>query len=133
MSAYLSLSVHLQKMRVPCVDVNSRPKSLTVFAASPSFNATSSKNATAPVQGGQIAADSLRAPGRAKPHLHMHIVDEPSFLARYGIRTNSTTSTRVDRPSRSQNRTTRCSFAISDHYSSAHNDYPANNAAVTFP
>ncbi len=85
------------------------------------------------VKAGQVLGRIGNSGSSTEPHLHMHIVDRPSFLAGNGVpyeianfeASNSTTP--IDKPHDEM------VFANFSALRPFHADYPANNAAVNFP
>jgi murein DD-endopeptidase len=85
------------------------------------------------VKAGQVLGRVGNSGSSTEPHLHMHIVDHPSFLAGNGVpyeiasfkASNSTTP--LDKP---HDEMVFANFSVLKPF---HSDYPANNAAVNFP
>jgi murein DD-endopeptidase MepM/ murein hydrolase activator NlpD len=83
------------------------------------------------VTSGQILGHVGNTDSSTEPHLHMLIVDHPSFLAGHGIPYEfdqfSGPREMISKPNDTM------AFRNFGPLTPTHNDYPANNAAVTFP
>jgi hypothetical protein len=85
------------------------------------------------VKAGQVLGRVGNSGSSTEPHLHMHIVDRPSFLAGNGVPYEiasfkaSSSTTLIDQPHDEM------FFSNFNALKPFHADYPANNAAVNFP
>jgi peptidase M23-like protein len=85
------------------------------------------------VKAGQVLGHVGNSGSSTEPHLHMHVIDRPSFLAGNGVpyeiahfqASNSTTA--IEKPHGEM------VFVNFSALKPFHADYPANNAAVNFP
>ncbi len=68
-----------------------------------------------------------------EPHLHMHIVDHPSFLAGHGVPYEFASFSASGSPEMIEKPHDQMFFRNLGVLKPFHDDYPANNAAVNFP
>ena len=85
------------------------------------------------VRAGQILGHVGNTGSSTEPHLHMHIVDRPSFLAGDGVPYEFNSFSASGSPELIERPHDEMFFRNFGPLSPASNDYPANNAAVTFP
>jgi hypothetical protein len=82
---------------------------------------------------GQILGHVGNTGSSTEPHLHMHIVDHPSFLAGHGIPYEFDQFSASGPPEMIPKPNDVMAFRNFGPLTPARDDYPANNAAVTFP
>jgi murein DD-endopeptidase MepM/ murein hydrolase activator NlpD len=85
------------------------------------------------VTAGQILGNVGNTGSSTEPHLHMHIIDRPSFLAGNGVpyeiaSFSASGSTKLIEKSHDE-----MFFGKIGALKPFHDDYPANNAVVNFP
>jgi hypothetical protein len=85
------------------------------------------------VTAGQILGHVGNTGSSTEPHLHMHIVDHPSFLAGHGIPYEFDQFSASGSPEMIAKPHDAMAFRNFGPLTPTHNDYPADNAAVTFP
>jgi len=85
------------------------------------------------VTAGQILGDVGNTGNSTEPHLHMHIVDHPSFLASHGVPYEFDQFSASGAPEIIAKPRDAMAFRNFGPLTFRHNDYPANNAAVIFP
>lgn len=85
------------------------------------------------VKTGQILGHVGNSGSSTEPHLHMHIVDHPSFLAGHGVPYEFTSFSATGSPETLARPHDEMVFRNFGAFQRFHDDYPATNAAVQFP
>jgi hypothetical protein len=85
------------------------------------------------VRAGQVLGHVGNTGSSPEPHLHMHIVDHPSFLAGHGVPYELTAFSASGPVKAQAGPHDRMLFDSFGPLKSFRADYPANNAAVNFP